>query len=246
MLIRIRVRIRNTGRMYLRLDDLVDGTINEFLFQADSYQDPLILTLTSGSCGTRPSSFTSGSDWGFLVCWLLFCTVGFSLYLKLTKSCILIFLKDIITESLTDCMKEKGFRLCDGMSSCSRFSRAKKDIRIMSQKTLFLLSFDQETFKCWTFSRKSWSSRFDGKFSQISSQILVFKLQLKLYLKNARIMSTVVWKDYLCQDIDLTLPGWGEWGGGGLKPSKRKRKRFIIKAPPPEKRRDENKGINGT
>jgi U3 small nucleolar RNA-associated protein 14 len=50
----------------------------------------------------------------------------------------------------------------------------------------------------------------------------------------------------LSQDIDLTLPGWGEWGGGGLKPSKRKRKRFIIKAPPPEKRRDENKGIDGT
>lgn len=44
------------------------------------------------------------------------------------------------------------------------------------------------------------------------------------------------------KDIDLTLPGWGEWGGGGLKPSKRKRRRFIIKAPPPEKRRDENKG----
>jgi len=43
-------------------------------------------------------------------------------------------------------------------------------------------------------------------------------------------------------DIDLTLPGWGEWGGSGLKVSKRKRKRFIIKAPPAEKRRDENKG----
>jgi len=44
------------------------------------------------------------------------------------------------------------------------------------------------------------------------------------------------------KDIDLTLPGWGEWGGGGLAPSKRKRKRFTIKAPPAEKRRDENKG----
>jgi len=44
------------------------------------------------------------------------------------------------------------------------------------------------------------------------------------------------------KDIDLTLPGWGEWGGGGLVPSKRKRKRFTIKAPPAEKRRDENKG----
>jgi len=54
-------------------------------------------------------------------------------------------------------------------------------------------------------------------------------------------------KDQLVQaskpkDIDLTLPGWGEWGGGGLVPSKRKRKRFTIKAPPTEKRRDENKG----
>jgi len=44
------------------------------------------------------------------------------------------------------------------------------------------------------------------------------------------------------KDVDLTLPGWGEWGGGGLKPSKKKRKRFTIKAPPAEKRRDENKG----
>merc|ERR1711872_36618 len=43
------------------------------------------------------------------------------------------------------------------------------------------------------------------------------------------------------KDIDLTLPGWGEWGGGGLMPSKRKRKRFTIKAPPAEKRRDENR-----
>ena len=31
------------------------------------------------------------------------------------------------------------------------------------------------------------------------------------------------------KDVDLTLPGWGEWGGGGLKPSKKKRKRFTIK-----------------
>lgn len=44
------------------------------------------------------------------------------------------------------------------------------------------------------------------------------------------------------KDIDLTLPGWGDWGGGGLKVSKRKRKRFIIKAPPAPKRNDENKG----
>ena len=44
------------------------------------------------------------------------------------------------------------------------------------------------------------------------------------------------------KDIDLTLPGWGEWGGGGAMPSKRKRRRFTIKAPPGEKRRDENSG----
>ena len=44
------------------------------------------------------------------------------------------------------------------------------------------------------------------------------------------------------QDIDMTLPGWGEWGGGGAAPSKRKRKRFTIRAPPAEKRRDENTG----
>jgi len=44
------------------------------------------------------------------------------------------------------------------------------------------------------------------------------------------------------KDLDLTLPGWGEWGGGGVMPSKRKRRRFTIKAPPAEKRRDENSG----
>lgn len=27
------------------------------------------------------------------------------------------------------------------------------------------------------------------------------------------------------EDIDLTLPGWGSWGGEGIKVSKRKRKR---------------------
>ncbi|XP_060944434.1 U3 small nucleolar RNA-associated protein 14 homolog A [Limanda limanda] len=37
--------------------------------------------------------------------------------------------------------------------------------------------------------------------------------------------------------VDLTLPGWGEWGGGGLKPSRNKRRRFRIKTvlPPPRK-----------
>lgn len=44
------------------------------------------------------------------------------------------------------------------------------------------------------------------------------------------------------KDIDLTLPGWGEWGGSGLKISKQKKKRFIIKAPPAPARRDDNKG----
>ncbi|XP_071491531.1 U3 small nucleolar RNA-associated protein 14 homolog A-like [Diadema antillarum] len=42
------------------------------------------------------------------------------------------------------------------------------------------------------------------------------------------------------KDIDLTLPGWGDWGGSGVLPSKRKRKRFIRKAPPQAPRRDAN------
>ena len=32
------------------------------------------------------------------------------------------------------------------------------------------------------------------------------------------------------KDINLLLPGWGQWGGTGLKPSKRKARRFMIKA----------------
>lgn len=44
------------------------------------------------------------------------------------------------------------------------------------------------------------------------------------------------------EDINLTLPGWGAWGGKGVKPQKRKRNRFILKAPPKMPRRDENKG----
>ncbi len=44
------------------------------------------------------------------------------------------------------------------------------------------------------------------------------------------------------KDLDLTLPGWGSWGGEGLKVSKRKRRRFTVRAPPPPKRRDENRG----
>ncbi|XP_035444011.2 U3 small nucleolar RNA-associated protein 14 homolog A [Spodoptera frugiperda] len=44
------------------------------------------------------------------------------------------------------------------------------------------------------------------------------------------------------EDINLTLPGWGAWGGKGVKPQKRKKNRFILKAPPKMPRRDENKG----
>ncbi len=42
------------------------------------------------------------------------------------------------------------------------------------------------------------------------------------------------------KDVDLTLPGWGDWGGAGIKTSGRKRKRFTIKAPPAAPRRDRN------
>ncbi|XP_033966038.1 U3 small nucleolar RNA-associated protein 14 homolog A [Pseudochaenichthys georgianus] len=41
------------------------------------------------------------------------------------------------------------------------------------------------------------------------------------------------------QVVDLTLPGWGEWGGTNLKPSRNKRRRFRIKAAPPPPRRDQ-------
>ena len=42
--------------------------------------------------------------------------------------------------------------------------------------------------------------------------------------------------------IDLTLPGWGSWGGDGLTVSKRKRKRFTVRAKPEAPRKDANKG----
>ncbi|XP_069319074.1 U3 small nucleolar RNA-associated protein 14 homolog A isoform X2 [Eulemur rufifrons] len=42
------------------------------------------------------------------------------------------------------------------------------------------------------------------------------------------------------QDVDLTLPGWGEWGGVGLRPSAKKRRRFLIKAPEGPPRKDKN------
>ncbi|KAJ2945730.1 hypothetical protein O0L34_g570 [Tuta absoluta] len=44
------------------------------------------------------------------------------------------------------------------------------------------------------------------------------------------------------EDIDLSLPGWGSWGGKGVKAPKRKKNRFILKAAPVAPRRDENKG----
>ncbi|XP_069895846.1 U3 small nucleolar RNA-associated protein 14 homolog A isoform X1 [Dipodomys merriami] len=42
------------------------------------------------------------------------------------------------------------------------------------------------------------------------------------------------------RDVDLTLPGWGEWGGVGLKPSAKKRRRFLIKAREGPPRKDKN------
>nr|XP_002720334.1 U3 small nucleolar RNA-associated protein 14 homolog A [Oryctolagus cuniculus] len=42
------------------------------------------------------------------------------------------------------------------------------------------------------------------------------------------------------KDMDLTLPGWGEWGGVGLEPSAKKRRRFLIKAPEGPPRKDKN------
>ncbi|XP_012149194.1 U3 small nucleolar RNA-associated protein 14 homolog A [Megachile rotundata] len=44
------------------------------------------------------------------------------------------------------------------------------------------------------------------------------------------------------KDIDLTLPGWGSWGGKNIKISKRKKKRFVLKIPKDAPRKDENKG----
>lgn len=44
------------------------------------------------------------------------------------------------------------------------------------------------------------------------------------------------------KDINLSLPGWGDWGGHNIKPNKRKQKRFMVKMPEAPPRRDENKG----
>uniref|UniRef100_H3CKD3 UTP14C small subunit processome component n=1 Tax=Tetraodon nigroviridis TaxID=99883 RepID=H3CKD3_TETNG len=38
--------------------------------------------------------------------------------------------------------------------------------------------------------------------------------------------------------VDLTLPGWGEWAGVGLPPSRAKRRRFRVRAPAPSSRKD--------
>ncbi|XP_061650627.1 U3 small nucleolar RNA-associated protein 14 homolog A [Phyllopteryx taeniolatus] len=41
--------------------------------------------------------------------------------------------------------------------------------------------------------------------------------------------------------VDLTLPGWGEWGGSGVKPSLKKRRRFRVKTEPPPPRKDQKR-----
>ncbi|XP_074910648.1 U3 small nucleolar RNA-associated protein 14 homolog A [Buteo buteo] len=42
------------------------------------------------------------------------------------------------------------------------------------------------------------------------------------------------------QPVNLVLPGWGEWGGMGLKPSAKKIKRFLLKPPPAPPRKDQH------
>ncbi|XP_076632957.1 U3 small nucleolar RNA-associated protein 14 homolog A [Colletes latitarsis] len=44
------------------------------------------------------------------------------------------------------------------------------------------------------------------------------------------------------KDIDLTIPGWGNWYGKNIKVSKQKKRRFILKFPKDLPRKDENKG----
>ncbi|XP_057715135.1 U3 small nucleolar RNA-associated protein 14 homolog A [Corythoichthys intestinalis] len=41
--------------------------------------------------------------------------------------------------------------------------------------------------------------------------------------------------------VDLTLPGWGEWSGKGLRPSRAKRKRFRVRPSPTAPRKDQNR-----
>ncbi|XP_006861127.1 PREDICTED: U3 small nucleolar RNA-associated protein 14 homolog A-like [Chrysochloris asiatica] len=40
--------------------------------------------------------------------------------------------------------------------------------------------------------------------------------------------------------VELTLPGWGEWGGGGLQPSAKNRRRFLMNAPEGPPREDKH------
>jgi len=40
------------------------------------------------------------------------------------------------------------------------------------------------------------------------------------------------------KDIDLTLPGWGDWGGKDVVKRKKKQKRILRKGPPPPRRKD--------
>ncbi|NXX76601.1 UT14A protein, partial [Urocolius indicus] len=40
--------------------------------------------------------------------------------------------------------------------------------------------------------------------------------------------------------VSLALPGWGEWGGGGLRPSAKRLKRFLVKPPPAPPRQDQH------
>lgn len=42
------------------------------------------------------------------------------------------------------------------------------------------------------------------------------------------------------KDLDLTLPGWGDWGGPGVKVSSNKKKKFLQKAEEPPPRKDRN------
>ncbi|NXX98555.1 UT14A protein, partial [Centropus bengalensis] len=42
------------------------------------------------------------------------------------------------------------------------------------------------------------------------------------------------------QPVNLVLPGWGEWGGTGLKPSTKKVKRFLLKPAPAPPRKDQH------
>lgn len=44
------------------------------------------------------------------------------------------------------------------------------------------------------------------------------------------------------QGTDLFLPGWGAWGGGGIKVDRRKRRRFFVKPPPAPPRKDQTLG----